>query len=246
VRWRKLLVNNRKKQIVAGTSIAFLGLLLFLIYSGYLWPNNFFSASYLVHGIDISHHQKKIDWEQLARQKKYQFVFIKATEGNDFQDHKFLINWKGATRVGLLKGAYHYFTLGSSGQEQAMNFIKSVPKETGTLPPVIDLEERGVGKEEFQKELNDFIATVEEHYGQKPILYVVYSIYEKYIKGDFDGYPIWIRDVVKPPQLSDEREWDFWQYCDRAKLPGIKKAVDLNVFQGSIMDLKGLSRKNQN
>ncbi len=244
MRWRKFLLNNRKKQIVIGILIAFLGALLFLVYSGYLWPNNFFSSNYLVHGIDISHHQKKIDWEQLAQQKKYKFVFMKATEGNDFQDHRFVMNWKNATKAGLLKGAYHYFTFGSPGVEQAENFIKHVPKEKGSLPPVIDLEEQGVSKEKFQKELNDFILTVESHYNQKPILYVVYSIYEKYIKGDFRDYPIWIRDVVKPPKLSDQRKWYFWQYCDRAKLPGIKKDVDLNVFQGSIFDLKKLSRDN--
>ena len=44
-------------------------------------------CNYEVHGIDISHHQGKIDWELLAhnREAKFpiHFVFLKATEGGD-------------------------------------------------------------------------------------------------------------------------------------------------------------------
>ena len=33
-------------------------------------------------GIDVSHHQGKINWKEVAKDKQIQFVYIKATQGN--------------------------------------------------------------------------------------------------------------------------------------------------------------------
>lgn len=214
-----------------------------LCYFGILWPNSFFADKYLVQGIDVSNYQKEIDWKQVAANKKINFVFIKATEGNDYQDKYFKKNWEAASQVQLYKGAYHYFTTKSSGKEQAENFIKVVPLEKGCLPPVIDIEENGLHKETFKKELTDFIKLLEEKYKQKPILYVVYPLYDEYIRGDFKQYPIWIRDIVKPPKLSDKKQWLFWQYCNRGRIEGISTYVDLNVFDGDTSKLKSLLLK---
>ena len=52
---------------------------------------------YPVQGLDVSHHQGEIDWQAInaqADQPKYRFVFIKATEGGDFKDPRFVRNWK--------------------------------------------------------------------------------------------------------------------------------------------------------
>ena len=54
-------------------------------------------AGYKVHGIDISHYQGKINWEMLkqTRQGQFpiQFIFMKATEGGDYSDKKFVANF---------------------------------------------------------------------------------------------------------------------------------------------------------
>lgn len=214
--------------------------LLILCYKGYIWPNAIFAARYSVHGIDISHYQGDISWERIAKNKKIKFVYIKATEGNDYEDNRFEANWVEASKIGIYKGAYHYFTTKSSGIKQAENFIETVPVESGCLPPVIDIEEDGVEKDVFKKNLIDYINMIEEKYQQKPVLYVVYPLYEEYIKGDFDEYPIWIRDIVKPPKLSEGRQWSFWQYSNRGRISGENVYYDLNVFYGSIIELKKL------
>lgn len=232
----------KKRNIVSGLLIL-AALILYLVYTGYIWPNNFFANRYSVHGIDVSNHQGEIDWNKVAQNEKIKFVYIKSTEGKDYIDKYFKTNWKEASQVGLIKGAYHYFKITSSGIDQAKNFIELVPKEKGCLPPVIDIEENGLGKEEFKKELVDCLGLLEKTYGQKPVLYVVYPLYEEYIKGDFQQYNIWIRDIVKPPKFSDGREWRFWQYSERGRLKGINTYVDLNVFIISIGDLKSLLSK---
>lgn len=238
--YRKKEGESMKKVIViCGLSIVSITVVV-LCYFGILWPNNFFANKYSVQGIDVSNYQKDIDWNKVAQNQKIKFVFIKATEGKDYQDKYFKSNWDSATQVGLYKGAYHYFTTKSSGIDQANNFINSVPVEKGCMPPVIDIEESGIDKEKFKKELSDYISIIEETYNQKPILYVVYSLYEEYIKGDFEECPIWIRDIIKPPRLEDERDWIFWQYCNRGRLDGINSYVDINVFYGDEGELKSL------
>jgi lysozyme len=233
-----------KKRIVVSVGILIsVGVILFLVYTGYIWPNSFFANRYSIHGIDVSNHQKDIDWKQVNRNPKIRFAFIKATEGKDYKDKYFQENWNNASEAGLYKGAYHYFKTTSSGKEQAENFIELVPVEKECLPPVVDIEESGLDKETFRKQLNDFIGLLEERYQQKPILYVVYPLYNEYIKGEFEQYPIWIRDILKPPRLSDDREWMFWQYCNRGRIKGIQSYVDLNVFSGDINKLKSLLSK---
>lgn len=229
-----------KKITVIISSFLIISLVMILVYKGVLWPNKIFAQKYPIPGIDVSNHQKDIDWEAVAKSENIKFAFIKATEGMEFKDKYFKSNWDAATKTNLYVGAYHYFKITSSGKEQAENFINMVPQVRGVLPPVIDLEENGLEKDKFNRELQDYIDMVEQHYGQRPILYVVYPIYNQYIKGEFEEYQIWIRDIVKPPRLSDNRDWAFWQYSDRGKISGISTFVDLNVFKGSSNDLKSL------
>lgn len=141
-----------------------------LIYNGYIWPNKMFANQYAIHGIDISHHQNEINWTDV-KSHNIKFVFIKATEGINFKDRLFNKNWEETKNAGLFRGAYHFFTFKDSGAEQAQNFIKTVPVEENTLPPVIDLEFDGnsksvPSKEELTKELKDFIEIVERNYYQ--------------------------------------------------------------------------------
>lgn len=235
-----IVYTFRKMTIIRITILAIAVIAIILLYNGIIWPNNLFVVQYSIYGIDVSHHQKDINWELIAENEKIKFAFIKATEGKDFRDKYFRKNWEEASKTGIYIGAYHYFKVTSTGKEQAENFIGIVPKGNGFLPPVIDIEEKGLEKEEFQKELHDFINIINQHYGQKPILYVVYPLYNQYIKGDYEEYPIWIRDILKPPSLSDKREWLFWQYCNRGKLYGINTFVDLNVYKGNLNELKML------
>ena len=96
-------------------------------------------TSYPVRGIDVSHHQKEIDWRKVARDD-VAFAFIKATEGGDHRDTRFARNWREAQAAGVKVGAYHFFTFCRSGLDQARNFLGALGPETGTLPAALDLE----------------------------------------------------------------------------------------------------------
>jgi lysozyme len=226
--------------ISAPSFVLFLALMTWGYVSGY-WRFNYPDKErYPIHGIDVSHHQGVIDWEKVQGQGVH-FVYMKATEGSDHKDKAFLSNWKEASRIGLTKGAYHFFTFCKGGIEQANNFIKTVPVESNTLPPAIDVEFAGncktrPKKEDIVKELFSFIREIEKRYDTSPIFYVTYESYEYYLKGEFNSYTVWIRDIYRRPRFPDGEQWSFWQYADRGRVDGIRGPVDLNVFNGSVQE----------
>lgn len=218
--------------------LIFLG---FVLRNGYIWLDNPDEKKYPIKGFDISSHQGEINWSKVDEYGAV-FIYIKATEGKDYIDSHFKKNYESAKKIGLKVGAYHFFTFKSNGKDQAKNFIKTVPKEKGNLPPVIDIEFSGNSKvipkkEVLNKELKDFIFEVKNYYKQDPILYVTYDSFNQFLQGNFDN-DIWIRDIIKQPKLSEGREWTFWQYCDRGRISGIKGPVDLDVFFSNKDDLK--------
>ena len=219
-----------------------------------LWDNGIIiinkTSEYEVRGVDVSAYQGDIDWDILA-EEDIQFAFIKATEGSSYVDEKFETNYENAIKTDLKIGAYHFFSYDSEGTTQADNYIKNVPKSENMLPPVIDIEFYGEKYrdipdiQETQKQLTDMIEKLEEYYGKKPIIYATYKSYDLYIANNFNDYPIWIRDVFSTPELSDNRDWTFWQYTDKAKLKGYngeEKSIDVNVFKGSIEELENLCK----
>ena len=226
-------------------AIIFLTLCIgYLLYDGYICLNSPEADKFPIAGIDVSAYQGNIEWDKV-KSGGFKFAYIKATEGKDFKDSNFAVNWESAKRAGIKRGAYHFFTFGSNGTEQAENFMNAVPNEEDCLPPVIDVEFGGnsskiPNKVLLQKELRNFIYQLESNYKRRPILYVTYDSYEKYIMGDFDDYTIWIRDIIQFPKIKDNRNWLFWQYNNRGRINGISTFVDINVFNGNEAELEKL------
>ncbi len=215
-------------------------------YKNYESLNTLAPEGFAIHGIDVSRHNGEIWWEKLSKSEidsqKLTFAFMKATEGMFFNDREFLDNWNSAKRYNMIRGAYHYFRPTYSSTFQAWNFMMNVRLKKGDLPPVLDIEvEEGFGNMALVKKAKDWCDKIEQHYGVKPIIYTNISLYKKLIYRNFDGYPIWIAQYKsKVPTLPDSTEWDFWQYSDRATITGINERVDMNVFNGSMTDLKKL------
>ena len=199
---------------------------------------------YKIHGIDISHYQGEVDWKRLkqTRQGQFpiQFIFMKATEGGDYSDDKFIANFDSAKVHGFIRGAYHFYNPKTDANKQADFFINSVKLEPGDLPPVLDIEKKGRDVKKLQQDLKIWLRKVESHYGVKPIIYASYKFKTKYLNDSvFDSYPYWIAHYYVD-SVRYQGEWKFWQHTDVGTLPGIEEKVDLNIFNGSFSDLKGL------
>ena len=201
-------------------------------------------AGYSMHGIDVSHYQGDINWKMLeqTRQGKFpvQFIFMKATEGGDFSDDKFVANFDSAKAHGFIRGAYHFYNPKTGADKQADFFIRSVKLEPGDLPPVLDIEKKGKDVKKLQQDLKIWLRKVESHYGVKPIIYASYKFKTKYLNDSiFDTYPYWIAHYYVD-SVRYQGEWKFWQHTDVGTLPGIDEKVDLNVFNGTSADLQKL------
>ena len=228
--WLDLLLNNEKGDSPKVSSF------------GILMPQG-----YTVHGIDVSKHQGKIDWQRVSRMKKdgiqLNFTFIKATEGITRQDDKFEINWKEAARSGLLRGAYHFYYPSRDADKQADNFISVVKLSKGDLPPVVDIEySNGKSAKKICDDLKVFIKRLENKYETKPIIYTNTNFYNTYLKGNFDEYPLWIAGYFDHDRFYNEfnTDWILWQHSERGKVDGIRGTVDFNVFKGSLEKLRGM------
>jgi lysozyme len=200
------------------------------------------------YGIDISHYQNDIQWDSLmiltdgSRRtirskitakdiKPVSFVFIKATEGTSMKDRNFQEHWNEAEKRNLAKGAYHFFRSSKSGEIQARHFINTVGRiDPNDLPPVLDIEtiHRGCSHKTLNKRAMDWLETISEHYGRKPLIYSSASFVENILCEEIkDNYPIWVAHygTDKP---GFER-WDIWQFTDKAIVYGIEGYTDLNV-----------------
>ena len=201
-------------------------------------------VGYSMHGIDVSHYQGEINWKMLkqTRQGKFpvEFIFMKATEGGDFSDDRFVANFDSAKVHGFIRGAYHFYNPKTDADKQADFFIRSVKLEPGDLPPVLDIEMKSKDVKKLQQDLKIWLRKVENHYGVKPIIYASYKFKTKYLNDSiFNTYPYWIAHYYVD-SVRYQGEWKFWQHTDVGTLPGIDEKVDLNVFNGSFSELKNI------
>ena len=236
-------IRERTKRILCGALalLSLAGMAWLLLDNGVILLNQPSDSGYPVRGVDVSKYQGEIDWDVLAAQN-LRFAFVKATEGSATVDECFAANVAGARESGLRVGAYHFFSFDSPGETQADNYIRTVEKLDGMLPPVIDVELYGKWKKNppeastVRAELNTLIARLKAHCGKMPILYATGRSYALYISGQYPDCDIWIRNVYTKPELPDGRAWTFWQYVDRGQLPcydGEERFIDLNVFCGT-------------
>ena len=207
-----------------------------------------YPEGYEIHGIDISHHQGKINWPKLREQglingSPIRFIMIKATEGANKIDENFRDNFYNAREYGFTRGAYHFYSTRSSAKAQAEFFIKNVKLENGDLPPVLDVEHKPKNQsvEDFCESVQTWLNMVEYHYGVKPIIYTYYKFKMQYLNDDvFNQYPYWIAHYYVE-KVEYEGEWKFWQHTDAGRLPGIKGDVDFNIYNGSYYDLRKMT-----
>ena len=205
-----------------------------------------YPEGYEIHGIDISHYQGEIDWEQLKNAMiegcPVRFVIIKSTEGASRLDDHFRENFNQVRDYGFIRGVYHFWSNKSSAREQAYYFLDKVHLTEGDSPPVLEIEHKPADKrvDDFQRDVLTWLHIVEDKYHAKPIIYTYYKFKEKYLSAPvFDDYPYWIAHYYVD-KVQYQGKWKFWKHTDAGKLPGIKGYVDFNIYNGSFYDLRKL------
>ncbi len=193
-------------------------------------------------GIDVSEYQGKIRWSYVDTiEEKYplKYVLIRATVGKDRPDRQFKRNWLGAKENKMIRGAYHYYRPNENSLEQAELFIKNVTLKKGDLPPVLDIEKlpKEQSIERLKIGLRRWLKAVEKHYGVRPIIYSGEKYYDDFLKEEFSDYLFWIANYnFYREEIQDD--WLFWQFTEKATVPGIDTKVDVNIYNGDLQQLQ--------
>lgn len=211
----------------------------------------------VVRGIDVSHHQRNVDWQKVSAQG-YDFVFLKATEGVTWTDPLYASNVEAAKAAGLHVGAYHYGTAGSGdpgkilfykvardAKAEAEFFVKTAHSvlEKGCMRPALDLEKApGIG-DLSHAQLADwvihFMETVENETGAQPLLYG-YTYPKRAAKGNAKilEYDFWVADYNGGADVAPWKNFTVWQHSRKGIIDGVQGDrhgghVDLNKYVGS-------------
>lgn len=189
------------------------------------------------YGIDVSNHQGHIDWQPVAGDN-IDFAYIKATEGATFTDRSFATNWRSAGRAGVLRGAYHFFTLCRSGRKQAEHFLQVAPPDASALSPAADFELAGNCRDRpapavVDARVDAFLRRVERAWKRPVLLYVGGDWAAHYQRPGRPDSPRWVVRRRGRPDV----EWTVWQQQRLARVDGVSGRVDLDV--GRLAGLSG-------
>lgn len=198
-----------------------------------------------VSGIDVSHFQDQIDWQQV-RSVGVIFAFIKATEGTSHSDPQFAGNWHRAKAARVLRGAYHYFHPQVDPQRQARFFLDKLNGDPGELPPVLDLEVlTGASPGQVIAGAGRWMELVAAELDRSPVLYTGSAFWRRTLNNStaLSDYPLWIAHYTSasnPVVPAAWPAWTFWQFSQQGRVAGISGDVDLDVFNGTVDDLQAL------
>ena len=188
-----------------------------------------------IHGIDLSHYQGNVFWEIIGDNTKMAYVYLKATEGGDNRDDKYIRNIELAHQYGLKVGSYHFYRPKIEQQKQLENFMTQCLPGDQDLIPMIDIETTsGLRTDEFCDSLFKFIDLVDKAYKQKPLLYTFTNFYNRYLIGKINDYKLMIAQYTqREPVLRDGRDFEMWQYTGKGQINGINGYVDKSRFMGN-------------
>jgi len=206
-------------------------------------------TSELITGLDVSHHNGDIDYAAV-KEAGHRFVFIKATQDNDFIDPMFPTNLARARAAGLAAGAYHFFDYTLDGREQADHFVDRLEAVGGiddALPPVVDVEcwaPIGASIHAVSTaRLRDFVERVYERIGRWPLIYTSTFMWREVV-GNAEGFgqlPMWAACWGCEQPISIAPGWDEWVFWQEGltRIPGVGR-LDGNYFSGSRKELRAL------
>ena len=191
-------------------------------------------AANSVPALDVSHWQGELDqnfWDT-AWLSGYRVAFIKATEGKDFLDSRYLENAERARLAGLIVVAYHFARPGVDWGSQWSHAKNVVGTTAVTI--CLDLERDG---NEPQVNVNMgvtwFLQKAKEHYGVAILYSAAWFLNPRPQIDPQTDYLRWTAhyttysDPYLPFIWRDAQGWDAWQYTDRGTI-GSKYPLDLN------------------
>lgn len=223
-------------------ALSFISIALLLVAASYYAYRQFITTppyvdpvKYPVRGLDVSAHNGMMNLDAAAN-AGYQFIFIKASEGDTYRDPNFRINYSKASHAGMSIGAYHFFRFDCEGVTQAKNLLGAINGRPLELGVAIDVEDQKNATDIDSVLIIKRLAAMAEYLnlsGYRVTFYSNRDGYYDYIREAAPGACLWICSFNSGPINA---EWTYWQYDHHGRVAGIRGDVDLNAFCGSQAD----------
>ncbi len=198
-----------------------------------------------VQGFDVSVHQRHVDWDRVPEAGKT-FAIARVSDGLYTEDGDlFVENYQGIARAGLLRGAYQFLRPEQDATEQANLFLAALAAAGGLaetdLPPIVDIEVENarhtgdpVSPAEVQAAVQTWLDVVGAATGTQPIVYTMAGRSASVGTG-FAAHRLWVANFYQdcPRMPAGWADFDFFQYTDLGRVPGIGTTVDLDVWNGT-------------
>ena len=192
-------------------------------------------------GIDVSAHQKEIDWEQVAA-SGVRFAFVRIgyrgyVYGALSADDYYAANLEGARAAGIEVGAYFFSQAVSVEEalEEAEFALRLLDGYELDLPLVFDWEHMGPESRTYDTQpriLTDMTIAFCERVkaaGYTPMIYFNSSqaLHFMHLE-ELTDYPFWL--AMYDITMEFPYQFELWQYTNRGTLPGIDTFVDVNLM----------------
>jgi lysozyme len=182
-------------------------------------------------GIDVSHHQRDVDWTRVAA-AGVRWAYVRACYGTR-RDDAFLLHLQRARAAGLRVGAYQYLRRDQPASAQADWMADLLSLVGYDLPPVVDIEDGRCTTEE----LHTWIFRVGAATGTTPAIYGSACVLPDLIgtAHGLERHPLWVADYGRPagaPRIP--APWSTWwihQHSGLGTVDGIAGPVDLDVMR---------------
>ncbi len=255
----KLISSNFLKEGKSGFA-----LLLFLALTGFAQLTDDFNAPWTKPETPIiidAYYNNSIDWDEMQKDKRVVGILHKATEGIDFVDPEYQTRKNIAKQKGYKWGSYHLLRKGNT-IEQAEFYLETVGRNNIDEITALDVEctensSCNVPKYRVSAdEIKIFLKYVKKKTGSYPIFYanqtVVKDLSENYPNDEIlSKIPLWyarFKSNVTDFPGGIWKTYTFWQFsseinCQPQKqclyrVPGTLSDMDINVYNGTINELK--------
>lgn len=211
----------------------------------YVHNSRYNSGYTIVNGIDVSHHNGRINWSAV-KASGVDYAMIRVgyrgyTQGSLNEDDNFRTNILGALNAGIEVGVYFFSQAITETEavQEADYLLTRIKGYNITLPLAIDYEYAGgstgrlyaanLSKSKATAICQSFCDRVKSA-GYAPMVYANKSMLENQINaGQLEkNYKIWLAHYTT--QTSYSGNYYAWQYSSKGQINGINGYVDCNFF----------------
>lgn len=192
-------------------------------------------------GIDVSTHQKDIDWPAVAADG-IRFAILRLghrgyTEGGLFLDEAFAQNLQGALDAGLEVGVYFFSQAVTPEEavEEADYVLEVLNGQELAFPVAFDWESisgdeartDGLDGETMTRCAAAFCKRVQDAGYQPAVYFNRTQGYLRYDLRELTDYKLWLAEYAAVPDFY--YHFDLWQYSHTGRVDGIEGDVDLDL-----------------